>query len=168
MQPVETNLIINEAGVQQPQKSIGEMLDELPKGNSRNKHIEESNIIVSTPVFDHIACSMKTKTTAEFKEKELQKREARAPKKGVGRGAGSAPKRNRNQLPVEEEDGVYPTLQVKLWPSRGRPRVVGNTTLSQQWLQLQLSQLKLLKMPPLFEMGKVEPNKPARSCPQFH
>ena len=89
VQPVETNLIINEAGVRQPQKSIGEMLDELPKGNSRNKHIEESNIIVSTPVFDHIACSMKTKTTAEFKEKELQKGEARAPKKGVGRGAGS-------------------------------------------------------------------------------
>ena len=64
------------------------MLNELPKGNSRNKHIEESNIIVSTPVFDHIACSMKTKTTAKFKEKELQKQEARAPKKGVGRGAG--------------------------------------------------------------------------------
>ena len=89
VQPVETNVIINEAGVQQPQKSIGEMLDELPRGNSRNKHIEESNIIVSTPVFDHIACSMKTKTTAEFKEKELQEREARAPKKGVGHGAGS-------------------------------------------------------------------------------
>ena len=88
VKPVETNLIINEAGVRQPQKSIGEMLNELPKGNSRNKHIEESNIIVSTPVFDHIACSMKTKTTAEFKEKELQKREARAPKKGVGHGAG--------------------------------------------------------------------------------
>ena len=88
VQPVETNLIINEAGVRQPQKSIGEMLDELLKGNSRNKHIEESNIIVSTPVFDHIACSMKTKTTAEFKEKELGKQEARAPKKGVGRGAG--------------------------------------------------------------------------------
>ena len=90
VQLVETNVIINEAGVQQPQKSISEMLDELPKGNSRNKHIEESNIIVSTPVFDHIAYSMKTKTTAEFKEKELQKWEARTPKKGVGRGAGSA------------------------------------------------------------------------------
>ena len=92
VQPVETNLIINEAGVRQPQKSISEMLDELPKGNSRNKHIEESNIIVSTPVFDHIACSMKTKTTAEFKEKELQRGEARAPKKGVGHGAGSTQK----------------------------------------------------------------------------
>ena len=65
------------------------MLDELPKENSRSKHIKESNIIVSTPVFDNIVCSMKTKKTAEFKEKELQKQEARAPKKGVGCGAGS-------------------------------------------------------------------------------
>ena len=89
VQLIETNVIINEAGVQQPQKSIGEMLDELPKGNLRNKHIKESNIIVSTPVFDNIICSMKTKKTAEFKEKELQKQEARAQKKGVGCGAGS-------------------------------------------------------------------------------
>ena len=59
------------------------------RGNSRNEHIKESNIIVSTPVFDNIICSMKTKKTAEFKEKELQKQEARAQKKGVGRGAGS-------------------------------------------------------------------------------
>ena len=50
VQLVEMNVIINEAGVRQPQKSIGEMLDELPKSNSRNKHIKESNIIVSTPV----------------------------------------------------------------------------------------------------------------------
>ena len=89
VQLIETNVIINEAGVRQPQKSIGEMLDELPKGNLRNKHIKESNIIVSTPVFDNIICSMKTKKTAEFKEKELQKQEARAQKKGVGCGAGS-------------------------------------------------------------------------------
>ena len=89
VQLAETNVIINEAGVRQPQKSISEMLDELPKGNLRNKHIKESNIIVSTPVFDNIVCSMKTKKTAEFKEKELQKQEARAPKKGVGHGAGS-------------------------------------------------------------------------------
>ena len=73
VQLVEANIIVNEAGVRQPQKSIGEMLDELPKGNSRNKHIKESNIIVSTPVFDNIVCSMKTKKTAEFKEKEFQK-----------------------------------------------------------------------------------------------
>ena len=65
------------------------MLDELPKSKKRNEHIKESNIIVSTPVFDNIVCSMKTKKTAEFKEKELQKQEARAQKKGVGHGAGS-------------------------------------------------------------------------------
>ena len=82
VQPVETKVIINEAGVQQSQKSIGEMLDELPKSNSRNKHIREPNIIVSTPVFDHIVCSMKTKKTAEFKERELERHEAR--EKGVG------------------------------------------------------------------------------------
>ena len=65
------------------------MLDELPKGKKRNEHIKESNIIVSTPIFDNIVCSMKTKKMAEFKEKELQKQEARAQKKGVGCGAGS-------------------------------------------------------------------------------
>ena len=88
VQLIETNIVINEAGVRQPQKLISEMLDELPKGNLRNKHIKESNIIVSTPVFDNIVCSMKTKKTAEFKEKELQKQEAKAQKKGVGCGAG--------------------------------------------------------------------------------
>ena len=31
IQPVEANVVINEAGVQQPIKSIGEMLNELPK-----------------------------------------------------------------------------------------------------------------------------------------
>ena len=64
------------------------MLGELPKGKKRNEHIKESNIIVSTPIFDNIVCSMKTKKTAEFKEKELQKQEAKAQKKGVGCGAG--------------------------------------------------------------------------------
>ena len=70
------------------------MLDELPKGRKRNEHIKESNIIVSTPIFDTIVCSMRTKKMAEFKEKELQKqreaeKEARAQKKGVGCGVGS-------------------------------------------------------------------------------
>ena len=69
------------------------MLDELPRGKKRNGHIKESNIIISTPVFDNIVCSMRTKKMAEFKEKELQKqreaeKEARAQKKGVGHGAG--------------------------------------------------------------------------------
>ena len=45
-----------------------------------------------------------------------------------------------HQLPVEERDEVYLALQAKLWPSLGRHRVAGNTTLSQKWLQLQPSQ----------------------------
>ena len=89
VQPVETKVIINEAGVRQSQKSIGGMLDGLPKSNSRNEHIGESNMVVSTPVFDHIVCSMKTKKTAEFKERELKRHEAR--EKGVGQGAGKIP-----------------------------------------------------------------------------
>ena len=74
VQPVEANVVINEAGVQQPIKSIGEMLDELPKGRKRNDHIQESNIIVSTPVFDQCVSdfSMKTKQTPKFKKQELQ------------------------------------------------------------------------------------------------
>ena len=39
VQPVEANVVINEAGVQQPIKSIGEMLNELPKSRKRNDHI---------------------------------------------------------------------------------------------------------------------------------
>ena len=51
------------------------MLGELDVGQckveKRNDHIKESNIIVSTPVFDQF--SMKTKQTPTFKEKELKK-----------------------------------------------------------------------------------------------
>ena len=100
VQLTETNVIINEAGVRQPQKSINEMLDELPKGNLRNRHIKESNIIVSTPVFDNIVCSMKAKKTAEFKEEEFQRQEARAQRKGVGHGAGST-QEERKSAPSE-------------------------------------------------------------------
>ena len=49
VQPVEANVVINEAGVQQPIKSIGEMLNELPRSRKRNDHIQESNIIVFNP-----------------------------------------------------------------------------------------------------------------------
>ena len=75
IQPVEANVIVNEAGVRQPIKSIGEMLNELPKSRKRNDHIQESNIIVSTPVFDQCISDfsiMKTKQTPKFKEQELQ------------------------------------------------------------------------------------------------
>ena len=69
-QPVEANVVINEPGVHQPIKSIGEMLSELPKSRRRNDHIQESNIIVSTPVFDECISdfSMKTKQTPKLKK----------------------------------------------------------------------------------------------------
>ena len=74
VQPVEANVVINEAGVQQPIKSIGEMLNELAKSRKRNDHIQESNIIVSTPVFDQCISdfSMKTKQMPKFKKQELR------------------------------------------------------------------------------------------------
>ena len=146
------------------------MLDELPKGKKRNEHIKESNIIVSTPVFDNIVCSMKTKKMAEFKEKELQKqreaeKEAKAQKKGVGHGAGSIQEEG-NQLPVEGRDEVYLALQVKLWPSLGRHRVAGSTTLSQKWLQLQPSQPGLPRNVPTLWMRKLVVSRPIKSCHQ--
>ena len=93
VQPVEANVVINEAGVQQPIKSIGEMLNELPRSRKRNDHIQESNIIVSTPVFDQCVSDfsiMKTKQTPKFKKQELQliKKAAKEKQKGVGRGDG--------------------------------------------------------------------------------
>ena len=50
------------------------MLSELPKSRRRNDHIQESNIIVSTPVFDQCISdfSMKTKQTPKFKKWELE------------------------------------------------------------------------------------------------
>ena len=50
------------------------MLDELPQSRKRNDHIQESNIIVSTPVFDQCISdfSMKTKQTLKFKKQELR------------------------------------------------------------------------------------------------
>ena len=67
-------VIIDEDGIQQPLKPITEMLGELDvgqyKGRKRNDHIKESNIIVSTPVFDQF--SMKTKQTPKFKQKGVE------------------------------------------------------------------------------------------------
>ena len=166
VQLIETNVIINEAGVQQPQKSIGEMLDELPKGNLRNKHIKESNIIVSTPVFDNIVCSMKTKKTAEFKEKELPETRGKGTKERSGPWSWKVPRQKENQLPVEGRDEVNLTLQVKLWLSLGRHRVVGSTALSLRWLQLQPSQPELPKNVPTLRMGKVVVSRLIRSCHQ--
>ena len=50
---------------------------------------------------------MKTKKTTEFKEKELQRQEARAQKKVVWAKGLERFKMRGNQLPVEEEDEVY-------------------------------------------------------------
>ena len=46
---IEASIVIDEAGIRQPSKSIGEMLNELPK--SVSSEISEMNIIVSTPVY---------------------------------------------------------------------------------------------------------------------
>ena len=67
------------------------MLSELPKSRRRNDYIQESNIIVSTPVFDQCISdfSMKTKQTPKFKKQELEKA-TKEQRKGVGRGGGGA------------------------------------------------------------------------------
>ena len=79
VQPVEATVIINEAGICQPLKPIGEMLNELEiklkgKSRKRNSHIQESNIIVSTPVFDQCVSefSMKEKQTPKVKRKGMK------------------------------------------------------------------------------------------------
>ena len=94
VQLVEANVVINEAGVWQPIKSIGEMLNELPRSRKRNDHIQESNIIISTPVFDQCVSdfSMKTKQTPKFKKQGLQliEKAAKEKWKGVGQGDGGA------------------------------------------------------------------------------
>ena len=77
---IETNIVINEAGIWQPLKSIGEMLNELPKGT--NSEISEMNIVVSTPVYERCFVEMKMKKTLEFKQKALSEGEVEW--KGVG------------------------------------------------------------------------------------
>ena len=88
VQPIEATVTIKPNGVCQPLKPIAEMLKELePKKSSRKKddHIKESNIIVSTPVFDQIISEsrMKEKTTPKIKKKGMKE-------KGIGRGGGGA------------------------------------------------------------------------------
>ena len=69
----------------------------MPKSRKRNDHIQESNIIVSTPVFDQCVSdfSMKTKQTPKFKKQELRlieeaEKAAKEKQKGVGQGGGGA------------------------------------------------------------------------------
>ena len=73
------------------------MLNELPKSRKRNDHIQESNIIVSTPVFDQCVSdfSMKTKQMPKFKKQELRlveeaEKAAKEKWKGIGRSGGEA------------------------------------------------------------------------------
>ena len=69
VKPKET-VVIDRVGIRQPLKSIGDMLNEIvpDKGKTKKKddHIQESNIIVSTPVFDQCVSdfSMKQKKNA--------------------------------------------------------------------------------------------------------
>ena len=44
--------MIDKAGIWQPLKLIGEMLNELPKAGSVSSEISESNIMVDTPVYN--------------------------------------------------------------------------------------------------------------------
>ena len=87
-QPVEPIVIINGAGIHQPLKLIGKMLQELDFGKNRSKkrheHIWESNIIVSTPVSDPCLSefSMKKKKTLKVKDKGMREL------KGAGQGGG--------------------------------------------------------------------------------
>ena len=89
VKPNET-VVIDRAGIRQPLKSIGDMLNEIVPDKGKNKkkddHIQESNIIVSTPVFDQCVSdfSMKQKKTLTFKELEQIERK----RKGTGRGGG--------------------------------------------------------------------------------
>ena len=49
-------------------KSIGEMLDELPRSRVRNDHILESNIVVSIPVYDQCVSEMRVKQKPKVKK----------------------------------------------------------------------------------------------------
>ena len=60
------------------------MLDELPK--SVSSEISETNIIVSTPVYERCFADMKMKKTPEFKQKAVS--EVEVEQKGVGQGGG--------------------------------------------------------------------------------
>ena len=89
VKPRET-VVIDRVGIRQPLKSIGDMLNEIVPDKDKNKnkddHIQESNIIVSTPVFDQCVSdfSMKQKKTPTFKELEQSEKK----QKGTGRGGG--------------------------------------------------------------------------------
>ena len=114
-------VVIDRVGIRQPLKSIGDMLNEIIPDKGKNKkkddHIQESNIMVSTPVFDQCVSdfSMKQKKTPTFKELEQSEKK----QKGTGRGGGRpvspmgpAPGSGRGR-------GKPPTLKKKV-PGKGQ------------------------------------------------
>ena len=91
--PIEVNVVIDEAGVQQPLKSIGAMLNELSKASSVSSVISESNIMVDTPVYNQCLVDMtREKKKPKVKAKGLAALKAveEAKKKGIGHGDGGA------------------------------------------------------------------------------
>ena len=105
---LRVNIVIDEAGIQQPSKSIGEMLNELPK--SVSSEISEMNIIVSTPVYERCFAEMKMKKTPEFKQRALSEVEE-VEWKGVGRGGGrpQPPERSPPSGGISKGRGRAPT-----------------------------------------------------------
>ena len=120
VKPKET-VVIDRVGIRQPLKSIGDMLNEIVPDKDKNKkkddHIQESNIIVSTPVFDQCVSdfSMKQKKTPTFKELEQSEKK----QKGTGRGGGR-PVSPKGPAPGSGRGrGKPPTLKKKV-PGKGQ------------------------------------------------
>ena len=114
--PIEVNIMIDEAGVQLLLRSIGEMLDELPKASSVSSEISESNIVVDTPVYNRCLVDMThEKKQPKVKAKGLATLKAvkEAKKKSIGHGDGGAVPpapttpsgRGRGHAPTSEKSG---------------------------------------------------------------
>ena len=91
--PIEVNIVIAKAGIWQPLKSVGEMLNELPKANSVSSEISESNIMVDTPVYNQCLVDMtheKKQPMVKAKGLAALKAVEEAKKKGIGHGDGGA------------------------------------------------------------------------------
>ena len=91
--PIKVNIVIDEAGIWQPLKSIGAILNELPKANSVSSEISESNIMVDTPVYNQCLVDMtheKKQPMVKAKGLAALKVVEEAKMKGVGCGDGGA------------------------------------------------------------------------------
>ena len=89
--PIEVNIVVDKAGIRQPLKTIGEMLNELPKANSVSNEISESNIMVDTPVYNRCLVYMtceKKQPMVKAKGLAALKVVEEAKKKGLGHGDG--------------------------------------------------------------------------------